>query len=91
MTYIKENKSDFTGCCATNVKRLITKLQKLYSSPRNLRTGNKSPMPFLGKPLCTGDLSPVDKIFTERPVSVAAINTNIIAIGPQDLYKCNRH
>ena len=91
MTYIKENKSDFTGCCATNIRHLITKLKKLYSSPRSLRTSNKSPMSFLGKPLHMGDLLPAHKIFIERPVSVAEINTNIIAIGPQDLYNCNRH
>ena len=53
MTYIKEN--------------TITELQKLYSPPRNLRAGNKSPMLFLKKPLCTGDLPPAPKIFIERP------------------------
>ena len=67
MTYIKENKSDFTGCCPTNIERPIAKLQRLYSPPRNLRMGNKLPMPFLGKPLCAGDLSPVHKVFIERP------------------------
>ena len=46
MTYIKEN--------------IITKLQKLYSPPRSLRTGNKSTTLILKK-------SPVLKIFTERP------------------------
>ena len=46
---------------------MITKLQKLYSLPRNLRAGNKSPMLFLKRPLCTGDLSPTCKIFIERP------------------------
>ena len=45
MTYIKEN-SDFTGCCPTNVKRRITKLQKLHSPPRNLSMGNKLPTPY---------------------------------------------
>ena len=45
----------------------ITKLQELYSPPRNLRAGNKSPVLFLKKPLCTGDLLPSCKIFTERP------------------------
>ena len=45
MTNIKEN-SDCTGCCPTNVKRPITKLQKLYSPPRNLSMGNKLPAPF---------------------------------------------
>ena len=70
MTYIKENKSDFTGCYLTNVQCAVTKLQKLYSLPRNLRVGNKSPTPFLKKPLCMGDLSPALKIFIERPVSL---------------------
>ena len=54
MTYIKEN--------------IITKLQKLYSSSRNLWTGNKLCMLFL-KSLCMGDLLPEDKIFIERPVT----------------------
>ena len=54
MTYIKEN--------------TITKLQKLYSPPRNLRLGNKLPELFLKKPLCKGDLLPTPKIFIERPV-----------------------
>ena len=53
MTYIKEN--------------IITKLQKLYSPPRNPRVGNKSAMLFVKKPLGTGDLSPACKIFIERP------------------------
>ena len=52
VTYIKEN--------------IITKLQKLYSPPRNPRAGNKSPALFVKKPLCTGDLSPARKIFIER-------------------------
>ena len=56
VTYIKEN--------------IITKLQKLYSLPRNPRAGNKSPALFVKKPLCTGDLSPSCKIFIERPVNV---------------------
>ena len=42
MTYIKEN--------------IIMKLQKLYSLPKNLRAGNKSPVLFWKKPICTGDL-----------------------------------
>ena len=54
MTYIKEN--------------IITKLQKLYSPPRNPRASNKSPALFLKKPLCTGNLSPTYKIFIESPV-----------------------
>ena len=51
--YIKEN--------------IITKLQKLYSPPRNSRAGNKSPVLFVKKLCCTGDLSPARKIFIERP------------------------
>ena len=40
----------------TNFKEnIITKLQNLYSPPRNLRVGNKLPALFLKKPLCTGD------------------------------------
>ena len=70
---IVTHKSDFTGCCPTNVQPPITKLQKLYSLPRNLRTGNKSPALFLEKPLCTGDLSPVRKIFIERPAILLQI------------------
>ena len=65
--YIKENKGDFTGCCPTKVEHRITKLQKLYSPPRNFRAGNKSPVPFLEKPLCMGDLLPAREIFIERP------------------------
>ena len=53
MTYIKEN--------------IITKLQKLYSLPRNPRAGNKSPTLFVKKPLCTGDLLSTYKIFIEKP------------------------
>ena len=53
LTYIKEN--------------ITTKLQKLYSPPRNPRTSNKSPELFVKKPLCMGDLSPTRKIFIERP------------------------
>ena len=51
--YIKEN--------------IITKLQKLYSRPRNSRVGNKSPELFVKNPRCTGDLSLARKIFIERP------------------------
>ena len=46
VTYIKENKSDFRGCCLTNTERQITKLQKLHSPPRNLTAGNKLPVSF---------------------------------------------
>ena len=52
VTYIKEN--------------IITKLQKLYSLPRNPRVGNKSPVLFVKKPFCMGDVSPAHKIFIER-------------------------
>ena len=55
MTYIKEN--------------IITKLQKLYSPPKNIWVGNKSPLLFLKKPLYTGYLLPTCKIFIERPVN----------------------
>ena len=60
LTYIKQS--------------IMTKLQKLYSPPRNLRVGNKSPAPFLKKCSCTGDLSPVLKIFIERPVYTTFLN-----------------
>ena len=53
VTYIREN--------------IITKLEKLYSPPRNPRAGSKSPALFVKKPLCTGDLSPARKIFIGRP------------------------
>ena len=49
-------------------ENVITKLQKFYSPPRNLRGGNKLPMLFLEKPLCMGDLWPAHKIFIQRPV-----------------------
>ena len=32
-------------------ENIITKLQKLYSPPRNFRAGNKSPAPVLKKPI----------------------------------------
>ena len=50
-------------------ENIITKLQKLYSPPRNSRAGNKSPALFVKKPLCMGDLSLARKIFIERPVT----------------------
>ena len=53
VTYVKEN--------------IITKLQKLYSLPRNPRADNNLPMLFVKKPLCMGNLLPVCKIFIERP------------------------
>ena len=55
VTYTKEN--------------IITKLQKLYSPPRKLNAGNKSPALLLKKPLCAGDLLPMCKIFIERSVT----------------------
>ena len=54
VTYIKEN--------------IIAKLRKLYSPPRNPRVGNKSPLPFVKKPLCMGHLLSWCKIFIEKPV-----------------------
>ena len=35
---------------------IITKLLKLYSPPRNSRVGNKSPVLFVKKLCCTGNL-----------------------------------
>ena len=61
-TYYKEKK--------TSIKEnIITKLQKLYSPPRNLRAGNKSPTLFLKKSYCTGNLLPKCKIFIEGSVT----------------------
>ena len=54
VTYIKEN--------------IITKLQKLYSPPRNARAVNKSSALFVKSLLCTDYLSPACKILIERPV-----------------------
>ena len=51
----------------TYIEKNITKLQKLYSPPRNPRTGNTSPALLVKKPLCTGDLLCACKIFIERP------------------------
>ena len=51
-------------------ENIITQLQKLYSPPRNLTAGNKSPALFWKKPLCMGDLSPAYKIFIERPANL---------------------
>ena len=59
MTYIKEN--------------IITKLQKLCSLTRNLRAGNKSPALFLKKPVCTGNLSPMHKIFIAKPMVITVL------------------
>ena len=67
VTYIKENKCDFTGCCPTNVEHPIRKLEKLYCPPRNLRADNKLSTPFLEKSRSTGNLSPAHEIFIERP------------------------
>ena len=55
---------------------ITIKLQKLYSPPRNIRARNKSPALLLKKPLCTGDLSPLGKIFIERPVIAISIFSN---------------
>ena len=49
-------------------ENIVTKLQKLYSLPRNLRAGNKSPVLFLRKRLGAGDLLPVHDFTIERPV-----------------------
>ena len=54
VTYIKVN--------------IITKLQKLYSLPRNPRAGNKLPVLFAKK--TSFHLSPAYKIFTERSDSL---------------------
>ena len=56
MTYIKE--------------KVIAKLQKLYSLPRNLGVSSKSPVPFLKKCLSMGNSLHECKIFIERPVSL---------------------
>ena len=55
-------------------------LQKLHSPPRNPKAGNKLPVLFLKKPLCTGDLLPMCKIFIERPV----LNVNQSGFQPGD-------
>ena len=61
--YIKEN--------------IITKLQRLESSPRNPKADNKSPAVFVKKPLCMDDLSPTRKIFIERPVNIRRNKTTV--------------
>ena len=43
--------------------------------------GNKSPAPFLKKPLCMGDLSPACKIFIERPVIATEPNLSIFILA----------
>ena len=48
-------------------ENIITKLQKLYSPPRNLCYLWK-------KPLYMGDLSPTCKIFLERPANMIKFN-----------------
>ena len=50
-----------------NTDNIITKLQKLDSLPKQSRAGNKSPVLFVKKPCCMGDLLPLRKIFIERP------------------------
>ena len=52
VTYSKEN--------------MIPKLQKLYSLPRNPGASNKSPVLFVKKPLCMGNLSPARKILGQK-------------------------
>ena len=80
MTYIKENKSDFTGCCPKNVEHPIKKLQSLCSLPRNLRAGNELPMSFLVKPLCASNLSPACKICIEKPATRFLVAFNHLQI-----------
>ena len=80
MTYIKENKSDFTGCCPKNVEHPIKKLQNLCSLPRNLSAGNELPMPFLVKPLCASILSPACKICIEKPAARFLVAFNHLQI-----------
>ena len=53
-------------------ENIITKLQKLYSLPRNLRVDNRSPALFLKKPFCMGDLLPATKILIKRSGSYYA-------------------
>ena len=66
VTYIKEN--------------IIKKLQKLYSQPRNPRVGNKSPVLFVKKSLCMGNLLPACKVFIERSVIVIVATILVIII-----------
>ena len=77
VTYIKEN--------------IITKLRKLYSPPRNSRAGNKSPMLFVKKPLCTGDLSSTQKIFIERPALLFLGNQFFLPEKLKTLIHSNYH
>ena len=51
-------------------ENMITKLQKLYSPPRNPRASKKSPAIFVKKPLCRSNLLPTNEIFIERTVRV---------------------
>ena len=52
--------------------------------------GNKSPALLLKKPLCTGDISPMRKIFIERPKFTAWIS--IIACKQKQKTKVtNKH
>ena len=60
-------------------KKYNYKLQKLYSLPRNLRTGNKSPALYVKKPFSTGDLPPALKIFIERPATCRNFDTYLHA------------
>ena len=78
---------------------IITKLQKLYSPPRNLRAGNKSPALFLKKRSCTGDLLPAREIFIERresssyiltpPISRVLVGQHFTFRLPTLLRRCN--
>ena len=67
-SYIKEN--------------IITKLQKLYTLPRNPRAGNKLPVLILEKPLCMDDLLPACKIFIERPVTLEKLKSCYLEMMP---------
>ena len=69
VTYVKEN--------------IITKLQKLYSLPRNPRVDNNLPMLFEKKPLCMGNLLPTCKTFIERPevCNIFTISQNEVRNG----------
>ena len=64
---------------------MITKLQKLYSLPTNLRAGNKLPTLFLKKPLCMGHLFPMHKIFIKRPD--LGINQHLFAPGQEHTFQ----
>ena len=73
VTYIKET--------------IITKFTKLYSPPRKLKTGNKSPTLLLKKAFCSCDLSSAFKIFIERPVLLRKLPALHTAITKSTSYK----